>query len=154
MATRIDPRREERGTPRPARFPPELVRYETAEERLEAYGGAGVLDFAKGMYALRRRRDALFGEAISSEPAWDILLHLFIAGAEGRVVTVLSACEGAAAPQTTGLRKLRQLEQARLIVRIGDPKDARRSYVRLSHLACRKMRSLLKERSHECGQGP
>lgn len=143
MATRIHidgPRREPQGGARS----PNLRSVRTAEDPLEAYGGEAVVELARNMYELRRRRDSSFGGELFSEPAWDILLHLFVAGAEGRVVSVLAACNGAAAPQTTALRKLRQLEEARLIVRAGDPADARRAYVRLSALACRKMRSLLK----------
>lgn len=144
MATRIHSLRDDRGTPHRARRAPALKAVESPDERLESYGGEAVVDLARRMYELRRRRDATFADELFSEPAWDILLHLFVAGADGRLVSAISACEGAAAPQTTALRKLRQLQDARLIVREGDPANARRSYVRLTYLACRKMRGLLK----------
>ena len=143
MATRIHIGEPQRTIVR-GRRAPNLRSVKSPDDPLEAYGGEAVVELARNMYALRRRRDSIFGGELFSEPAWDILLHLFVAGAEGRVVSVLAACDGAAAPQTTALRKLRQLEDARLIVRAGDPTDARRAYVRLSALACRKMRSLLK----------
>ena len=108
---------------------------------------------ARHLYKLRRRREASFGAELFSEPAWDILLHLFVAAAEYRTVSVSAACDGAAAPPTTALRKLRQLEEARLIVRVGDPGDARRSYVRLSPKALRKMRNLLKGGCPQFGTG-
>ena len=41
--------------------------------------------------------DELFGE-----PAWDILLDLYIANVENKPVSVSSACIGSAAPPTTG----------------------------------------------------
>lgn len=144
MATRIQPLTENRGTQQRSPRAPALKAVQHARDRLETFGGDAVVELARSMYELRRRRDASFAAELFSEPAWDILLYLFVAGAEGRVVSVLAACDGAAAPQTTALRKLRQLEEARLIVRAGDPADARRAYVRLSALACRKMRSLLK----------
>ncbi len=97
------------------------------------------------MYELRRRREASFGAALFSEPAWDILLHLFVAAADGRPVSVSSACKGAAAPATTALRRLRQLEDGGWVVREEDPADARRYYVRLSSGATKKMRSLLRQ---------
>jgi DNA-binding MarR family transcriptional regulator len=144
MATRILSRGDERAALHRSGRALALKALAPAGERLEAYGGEAVVELARRMYELRRRRDASLGQELFSEPAWDILLHLFVARAEGRIVSVLAACEGAAAPQTTALRKLRQLEEARLIIRAGDPADARRAYVRLSSRACRKMRSLLK----------
>jgi DNA-binding MarR family transcriptional regulator len=104
----------------------------------------GTVRLARGVYQLRRQRDEVFGEELFSEPAWDILLHLYVAGAEGRAVSVSCACSGAAAPATTALRKLRQLEENHWIVRVGDPADARRSYVRLSSKAMKNMHHLLK----------
>jgi DNA-binding MarR family transcriptional regulator len=144
MATGIQTLSDDRGALQRGARPPSLKPVGTASERLEAFGGEAVVELARRMYELRRRRDSSLGGELFSEPAWDILLHLFVAGAAGCVVSVSAACDGAAAPQTTALRKLRQLEEARLIVRAGDPTDARRAYVRLSALACRKMRSLLK----------
>jgi DNA-binding MarR family transcriptional regulator len=113
--------------------------------------GSGVADqtddvtvaMARRIYALRRRRDSSFGADLFSEPAWDILLHLYVAGAGAKPVTVSSARDGAAAPATTALRRLRQLEDGGWVVREGDPADARRFYVRLSSGATKKMRSLL-----------
>ena len=152
MATRIQVS-DSRRTPQSVRRVAALKAVTRATDPLEPYGGQAVVELARSMYALRRNRDSIFGGELFSEPAWDILLHLFVAGAEGRVVSVLAASEGAAAPQTTALRKLRQLEEARLIVRAGDPADARRAYVRLSALACRKMRGLLKGACRRFDQG-
>lgn len=154
MATRIHALRDNRRAPQGAVGPPALKAVESRVEPLEAYGGEAVVDLARRMYELRRRRDATFADELFSEPAWDILLHLFIAGAEGRVVSAINACEGAAAPQTTALRKLKQLQDARLIVREGDRENARRSYVRLTYLGCRKMRGLLKGGCPKLGHGP
>jgi DNA-binding MarR family transcriptional regulator len=157
MATRfLQKLREERGLRYRTRFRPRpaLRAVESLSEPFEAFGGEAAVDLARHIYQLRRKRDANFAAELFSEPAWDILLHLFVSAAEGRAVTVSSACDGAAAPQTTALRKLRQLEEARLIVREGDPADARRAYVRLSYLGRRKMRSLLKGGCPEIGQRP
>ena len=63
------------------------------------------LALARKAYALRRKRAALFGNPdLFGEPAWDILLDLYIAAGEGKPVSVSSACIGSAAPATTGLR--------------------------------------------------
>ena len=91
------------------------------------------LDLARKAYALRRKRAAVFGKAeLFGEPAWDILLDLFIAQGEGKSVSVSSACIGSAAPATTGLRWLGILADEGLIVREADPADNRRVLVRLT----------------------
>ncbi len=89
---------------------------------------------ALGIYGNRRRRAKWFGPDLFGEPAWDILLDLFIATETGKQISVTSACIGAAVPLTTALRWLAMLETRCLIVRENDDKDARRSYVRLSDL--------------------
>jgi hypothetical protein len=91
------------------------------------------LALARKTYALRRKRAAIFGNAdLFGEPAWDILLDLFIAHGEGKPVSVSSACIGSAAPATTGLRWLAVLADEGLILRESDPQDQRRVLVRLS----------------------
>jgi DNA-binding MarR family transcriptional regulator len=143
MATRIQSLLTN-GRPRRAGRAPTVAPVPSPAQQLEAYGGVAVVELARRIYKLRRSRDASFGADLFSEPAWDLLLHLFVADAEGRTVSVSSACEGAGAPATTALRKLTQLEEGGWIVREVDPADARRSYVRLSSRATKKMRSLLK----------
>ncbi len=91
------------------------------------------LALARKAYALRRKRSAIFGNPdLFGEPAWDILLDLFIAQGEGKPVSVSSACIGSAAPATTGLRWLGVLAEEGLIVRENDPEDHRRVLVRLT----------------------
>lgn len=88
---------------------------------------------AREAYARRRERAVIFGNAeLFGEPAWDILLDLYVAHAEGKTVSVSSACIGSAAPPTTGLRWLGVLSDQGLIVREHDPEDQRRVLVRLS----------------------
>jgi hypothetical protein len=91
------------------------------------------LALARRTYALRRKREAIFGNPdLFGEPAWDILLDLFIAQGEGKPVSVSSACIGSAAPATTGLRWLGVLADQGLILRENDPEDQRRVLVRLT----------------------
>jgi len=81
----------------------------------------------------------MFGGDLFGEPAWDILLDLFIAAKEGKRISITSACIGAAAPSTTSLRWLNILEREQLIEREGDSNDLRRSYVRLTGAGYAKM---------------
>ncbi len=95
---------------------------------------------ARRLYLDRRSRGDVFGdEALFGEPAWDLLLDLFIAAKEGKRVPVTSACIGAAVPTTTALRWLSLMEQRSLILREADPADARRVFVRLSADAYSRM---------------
>jgi len=91
------------------------------------------VELARQTYEDRRRRTKIFqSEELFGEPAWDILLDLFIAAKERRRVSVTSACIGSAVPSTTALRWISILERQGLLTREADPGDARRVYVRLS----------------------
>ena len=91
------------------------------------------VELARQTYDDRRRRNKIFhSEELFGEPAWDILLDLFIAAKERRRVSVTSACIGSAVPSTTALRWISILERQGLLTREADPGDARRVYVRLS----------------------
>jgi hypothetical protein len=91
------------------------------------------LALARKAYALRRKRESFFGNPdLFGEPAWDILLDLYIAAGEGKPVSVSSACIGSAAPATTGLRWLGVLADEGLVVREADAEDHRRVLVRLT----------------------
>lgn len=91
------------------------------------------VELARQKYDDRRRRTKIFqSEELFGEPAWDILLDLFIAAKERRRVSVTSACIGSAVPSTTALRWIAILEKQGLLMREADPGDARRVYVKLS----------------------
>ena len=95
---------------------------------------------ARRTYAVRRQRAGIFGNAeLFGEPAWDILLDLYIAFGEGKPVSVSSACIGSASPPTTGLRWLGVLAENELVVREKDPADQRRVLVRLTDLGVEAM---------------
>ena len=95
---------------------------------------------ARTLYAIRRRREDIFGIGdIFGEPAWDMLLDLYIAEQDRKALPVTSACIGAAVPTTTGLRWLNILEKQGLVERSNDPGDARRTFVRLSSRGVRAM---------------
>ena len=99
-----------------------------------------LMTLAREAYRLRRMRAQVFGDSdLFGEPAWDMLLDLFIATGEGKRVPVTSACIGAAVPTTTALRWLTMLEDRGLVVREHDKHDARRIFVRLTSDAEAKM---------------
>lgn len=102
--------------------------------------GHSRLELARKTYALRRKRTAIFGNPdLFGEPAWDILLDLYIAHAENKPVSVSSACIGSATPATTGLRWLSVLADEGLVLRENDPEDQRRVLVRLTSVGIAAM---------------
>lgn len=94
---------------------------------------------ARRMYKFRRRREErfsqLFGFGLFADPAWDLLLDLYIHSAEAQEVSVSSACLGAAAPETTALRYVGELERMGLIERHRHAADKRVQLVRLTSKA-------------------
>ncbi|MEL6878868.1 MAG: winged helix DNA-binding protein [Pseudomonadota bacterium] len=90
-------------------------------------------DAARKAYDVRRARGTIFGDPdLFGEPAWDILLDLYVAHNEGKAVSVSSACIGSASPPTTGLRWLGVLTEQGLVTRDHDPEDQRRVLVKLT----------------------
>ncbi|GAA0328886.1 hypothetical protein GCM10009087_43880 [Sphingomonas oligophenolica] len=89
---------------------------------------------ARAVYRARRQRDAAFGKDMDlfGEPAWDILLDLLVADADGRRISITSASGAANVPPTTALRMIAILEERGLIERSDDPCDRRRSWVTLT----------------------
>jgi DNA-binding IclR family transcriptional regulator len=81
---------------------------------------------------------------MSGEPAWNILLDLFISGAANRTLSVSAVCIGARSPAATALRYLSLLQEAGLVERSPDTSDARRSHVRLTSKGWSKMLGFLR----------
>ena len=69
------------------------------------------------IYRARRRRSKFFDSSLFSEPAWDMLLDLFIANVHGRKVSPTSLCRAAEVSEATGLRWIGVLESQGLIRR-------------------------------------
>jgi len=80
---------------------------------------------ASRLYAQRRKRDAMLPADLFGEPAWDMLLDLFVQQSQGRRVSVTSLCIASAAPQTTALRYITLMEAAGLITRAHCASDQR-----------------------------
>lgn len=100
---------------------------------------------ARSAYRSRRQRDRVFGAKSTyfGEPAWDVLLDLFIARGEGRRISVSSACIAAATATSTGLRAIGMLVDGDLVARVPDPLDRRRTFLELSELGTEMVRSAL-----------
>lgn len=106
---------------------------------------ADPLRLAQHLYQARKLRNELFADNadLFGEPAWDMMLDLFIASQKRQRVNVSSACLAGVAPHATSLRWLGSLERRGFVIRDPDPSDRRRVYVRLSGRGIDMMRRLL-----------
>lgn len=92
----------------------------------------------------RRSRDRAFSQFhLFHEPAWDILLDMFIAHCRGRQLSIIDAALSGNNSQTTSLRFIWKLEKAKLISRQPDPTDKRRKFVFLTEPGLTHMRLAL-----------
>ncbi|HEY6642736.1 response regulator [Povalibacter sp.] len=98
------------------------------------------LRFLQRQHGIRVR---LFGEALLPDPAWCILAELMRARLTGQRVAVTALCQASRVPFTTALRRIEDLVEAGLAVRLLDPSDRRRSYIELTDTGHRKMRRYL-----------
>jgi|GEM_PF-2211828 len=94
---------------------------------------------ARRLSAGRKARDRVFGRDLFPNPAWNILIELFVAAEEGRNVTIKSACVAAGVPQSTALRHIAHLIEVRLAARAQHPSDARSAYLKLTDRGRAKM---------------
>lgn len=99
---------------------------------------------AKAEYDERRARNQFLDEDLFGEPAWDILLDLFVAWAGGVRISVTSSCIASGVPPTTALRWLLILEDKGLITRSNDVRDKRRIWVELTKAGAQTMVKLLR----------
>ena len=82
----------------------------------------------------RRWRDRHFRtyRDLFVDPAWDLMLDLLIAEAQGRLVSTSAACLASGVAASTALRYIHLLERHGLLRRVPDRSDARRLLVQLT----------------------
>lgn len=94
---------------------------------------ATALETAERAFSERRQRGAHFeNNQIFGEPAWDILLDLYIHQARNELVSMKSAIVGSGASMSTAVRWLEVLDKEGLIFFEYDPSDAMRGLLRLT----------------------
>lgn len=116
-----------------------LILNEVPAQRRAVLDKAMLLERAGQDYANRRNRRRFFPAELFGEPAWDLLLDLFKARLEDRMITVTSACLGADVPVSTALRWIGVLEGQGLVERSRNISDSRSSWVRLTDDATKAM---------------
>lgn len=77
------------------------------------------------------RRQLVGAPDLFGEPAWDMLVDLFIHEAEAKPVSTSSLCISSGLPMSSALRLLQRLTDAGLVTREADRTDGRRNFIRL-----------------------
>ena len=83
-------------------------------------------------YRNRRRREKYLHVDFLAEPAWDMLLELFMQYAGGARISVTSLCISSSSPSTTALRYIGLLEKHGLVKRSPCLSDKRVTFVELT----------------------
>jgi MarR family transcriptional regulator, temperature-dependent positive regulator of motility len=99
------------------------------------------LALAEALFTERRRRDVAFDRHayLLGEPAWDILLFLYIGHKRNWAASVAHATRATGAAATTALRCIARLEADGLVIRDTDSSDRRRILLSLTDEAARLM---------------
>ena len=86
---------------------------------------------ARDALEMRRKRIAIFGPQMFAEPAWEMLLILYLSeGGQRHTLSSLSELSGAS--RSTGMRWIDYLVSHGLMIREEHPTDKRRNFVSLS----------------------
>lgn len=99
---------------------------------------------AREILASRERRFQHFSKAIFGEPAWEMLLMLYVM-ATGQRQTVTRLTELSGASRTTAMRWIEYLERDQLVSREPHPTDKRIGFVRLTDKGRRALEAYLRE---------
>jgi DNA-binding MarR family transcriptional regulator len=86
----------------------------------------------KLMMAARSLRARYFNGDLFADPAWDLLLELYLADLEQRRISASALFRAGGLPQSTNFRWLARLGADGLLERTPDPLDARRTWVNLT----------------------
>ena len=108
----------------------ETVMTEKPKARLS--GRQAYLDLARKAFIARRRRSQHFKKGMFGEPAWEILLALYIRDTSGGRLTITRLTDMIGLPPTSGLRWLDYLEKEHLVERESHPTDLRAFFVHLT----------------------
>ena len=88
--------------------------------------------WAEAEFKARQKRNDFFPQGLLGEPAWDMLLDLFIQHTHRQRVSVTNACRASGVASTTALRWLVNLEKQGIVKRVPAVDDKRVQFVELT----------------------
>lgn len=103
---------------------------------------------ARSEFHNRRRRDSLIRYDLFAEPAWDMLLDLYIQHHRGQPVPIDRLCTAAATASTTALRWLALLIEKELVIRSSSVEEDGIVRVALSERGIGEMERYLRDFLH------
>jgi DNA repair protein RadC len=92
---------------------------------------------------LERRRRFLENVHLFGDPAWSILIDLYVRQRTALRTTVSSACIASGAPTSTGMRYVKSLQDDGWLMKRPDPHDLRRTYVELTPEGMDRMTAIM-----------
>lgn len=90
---------------------------------------------AKQILERRRLRQREFGSALFGEPAWEMLLELYVRESSGASTTTTQLQAASASPPSTSVRWLQKLQQEGLVNRRSHPVDHGTEFLELTNAA-------------------
>lgn len=113
------------------------VRIEALSDATAADGtGVWLRAVAERLYSDRRKRDEHFPPGLFGEPAWDLLLALYVAMEDGREMSLAEAVEAARIEPELGQDLVRRMESENLVA-------SRRDSIRLTENATERLNDYL-----------
>jgi len=100
--------------------------------------------FENARATMRRRilrRQLIGAEELFGEPAWEMLIDLFVHECQGKPLSTSDLCVTSTIPMSSALRLVQKLCDAELVDRTPDLMDARRSFVRLQPATSHRLRA-------------
>lgn len=94
-------------------------------------GRQRLLAMAQLVLSSRKAREQYFDPDLFGEPAWDILLALYVSEDAAARFTVSKLADCIGTPLSTAVRWVKALEEKSLVQRIGHPTDRRITFVQL-----------------------
>lgn len=105
------------------------------------------------MKKAREVRAQVFDPELFGEPAWDMMLALFIAHGEQYRLKVSDLTFESNVPSTTALRWMKTLFDQGLARKVSNPRDSRSSFVEFTELGLAQMTTVLTQIAAKRGQG-
>ena len=102
-----------------------------------------LVQVAKRIKAVRDSRAAFLDSSLFGEPAWNMLLALFVAAGERYALSISALCAESGAPASTAARAINRLLGLKMVRRVPNPSDNRSAYIELSADTVGKLSELL-----------
>ena len=126
-----------------AEFNDRISKAAEPERPIDEPSASALTEHAELILAQRRLRRQFLPEALFHEPAWDMLLALFIARDERLPMNIKTLVSLSDAPVTTSQRWIEHLHKLKLINLVTDSADRRRAEISLSQTGDRAMSAYL-----------